>query len=552
MDIKTIVKLGRFKDIVVILLKYGFDDFVQRLDLPGAGLVKRINRIDEKLTTYERIRRALEDLGPTFIKFGQIMSLRPDLLPPPLIRELSKLQDEVAPEKLEDIRQVAEKGLGRPLNTVFCIFDEKPLAAASLSQVHRGVLCKEGLTVAVKIQRPRIKNKIEADLDIMATVAERIHENSEELQVYDLPNLVRVTRRNLLREMDFAREAQNMRIARSFNTDDSVIYIPEVYEEYCSQQVLVMEFIQGTKLKDVDNLTVEDPAVLARQGLSAAIKQILEDGFFHADPHPGNIVISGDNKKPLCLMDWGIVGRLSESDRYELIDLMKSVVDYDSRGMLNALLRLTNGGSGIDHRGLERGLLEVLDSFYATPIGDLNLGQLLLDITVLLREHKLRLEPDLVLMVKALVTAEGTARLIYPKLDVIKEAEGSVKQIASKRFEPGVIVRHIRTSLSDLLALYRLVPRRFLQIVDKLDQGKLMVRFEHENLGGLRQTLESISSRLTFAIIIAALIIGSSMIITTGVKPLLWGFPALGIIGYLISGVLGLWVIITIIRSRKY
>jgi ubiquinone biosynthesis protein len=550
MDLKTIAKLGRFKDIVFTLLKYGFDDFVQRLDLPWAGLFRKINRIDQKLNTYERIRHAVEDLGPTFIKFGQIMSLRPDLLPPPLIQELSKLQDDVAPEEFADIKKVAEKGLGRPLGTVFSVFDEQPLAAASLSQVHRGVLSKEGLTVAMKVQRPRIRNKIEADLDIMAAVAERIHENSDDMQVYDLPNLVRVTRRNLIRELDFSREARNMRIARSYNTDDSAVYIPQVYKEYCSQQVLVMEFIQGTKLKDLDGYMMEESAILARQGLKAAIKQILEDGFFHADPHPGNIVIS--DKKQLCLIDWGIVGRLSERDRYELIDLMKSIVDNDSRGMLNALLRLTNGGSGIDYRALERSLLDLLDSFYATPIGDLNLGQLLLDITVLLREHKLRLEPDLVLMVKALVTAEGTARMIYPELDVIKEAEGSVRHVASKRFEPGVMLRHIRTSLSDLLALYRLVPRRFSQIVDKLDRGELSVRFEHENLGGLRQTLEGVSNRLTFAIIIAALIIGSSMIITTGVRPLLWGFPVFGIIGYMISGILGLWVVVTIIRSKRY
>jgi len=550
MDLKTIAKLGRFKDIVFTLLKYGFDDFVQRLDLPWAGLFRKINRIDQKLNTYERIRHAVEDLGPTFIKFGQIMSLRPDLLPPPLIQELSKLQDDVAPEEFADIKKVAEKGLGQPLGTVFSVFDEQPLAAASLSQVHRGVLSKEGLTVAMKVQRPRIRNKIEADLDIMAAVAERIHENSDDMQVYDLPNLVRVTRRNLIRELDFSREARNMRIARSYNTDDSAVYIPQVYKEYCSQQVLVMEFIQGTKLKDLDGYMMEESAILARQGLKAAIKQILEDGFFHADPHPGNIVIS--DKKQLCLIDWGIVGRLSERDRYELIDLMKSIVDNDSRGMLNALLRLTNGGSGIDYRALERSLLDLLDSFYATPIGDLNLGQLLLDITVLLREHKLRLEPDLVLMVKALVTAEGTARMIYPELDVIKEAEGSVRHVASKRFEPGVMLRHIRTSLSDLLALYRLVPRRFSQIVDKLDRGELSVRFEHENLGGLRQTLEGVSNRLTFAIIIAALIIGSSMIITTGVRPLLWGFPVFGIIGYMISGILGLWVVVTIIRSKRY
>ena len=550
MDLKTISNLGRFKDIVVTLIKFGFEDLVQRLAVPGMGLVRKIHPMAREMDTYERIRHALEDLGPTFVKFGQIMSLRPDLLPQPLIRELTKLQDEVAPEELSDIREVVEKGLDKPLEEVFAVFDEQPLAAASLSQVHRGVLVGDGLVVAAKVQRPDIRHKIEMDLDILAAVADRLHERSEELQAYNLPNLVQVTKRNLLRELDFSREARNMKIARTYAGEDSAVYIPRVYEDYCSEHLLVMEYIQGTKLKHMDRDSLEEPAALARQGLKAAIKQILEDGFFHADPHPGNIMITNENR--LCLLDWGMVGRLSETDRYELIDLMKSLVERDTRALLNALLRITKGEAGVDRRALERDLLDLLDYFYATPIGDLNLGQLLLDMTALVREHNLRLQPDLVLMVKALVTAEGTARLIYPELDVISEAEGSVKQVAAKRFEPGAILRHVRASLSDLLALYRLVPRRFSQIIDKLDQGELSVRFEHQNLGGLRNTLDSVSNRLTFGIIIAALIIGSSMIITTGIKPLLWGFPALGIIGYLISGVLGLWLIFTIIRTRRY
>ena len=550
MDLKTISNLGRFKDIVVTLMKFGFDDLVQRLDVPGAGLVKKIHKVDRELSTYQRIRYALEELGPTFVKFGQIMSLRPDLLPPALIHELSKLQDEVGHEDYIKIKKVIEESLDKPLETVFSAFDEQPLAAASLSQVHHGVLAEGGLAVAAKVQRPGIRHKIEMDLDILAAIADRLHERSEELRAYDLPNLVRVTRRSLLRELDFTREARNMRIARSYASDDSAVYIPRVYEDYCSEQLLVMEYVKGTKLKEIERDSLEEPAALARQGLKAAIKQILEDGFFHADPHPGNMLIT--NEQRLCLLDWGMVGRLSETDRYELIDLMKSVVERDTRALLNALLRIANGEPGIDRRALERELLDLLDSFYATTIGDLNLGELLMDMTALVREHRLRLQPDLVLMVKALVTAEGTARLIYPELDVISEAEASVKQLAAKRFEPAAIIRHVRSSLSDLLALYRVLPSRFSEIVDKLDRGELSVRFEHENLGGLRNTLEGGSNRLTLGIIIAALIIGSSMIITTGVKPLLWGFPALGIIGYVISGVLGLWLIFTIIRTRRY
>ncbi len=550
MDLKTLSNLGRFKDIVMTLLKYGFDDLIDRLDIPGIELIKKIHKADHEMGTFERIRLALEDLGPTFVKFGQIMSLRPDLLPAPLIHELSKLQDEVTPVDFSEIRETLEKGIQRPLEEVFSIFDPEPLAAASVSQVHRGVLKEEGFIVSVKVQRPGIRSKIRTDLDILAAIAERLNERVENLKTYDLPNLVHVIRRNLLRELDFNREARNMKIARSYAGENPEIYIPEVYEKYCSERVLVMEYVQGTRLKDLEAGTLSDPQSLARQGLKAAIKQILEDGFFHADPHPGNLLITGDER--ICLMDWGMTGRLSERDRHELIDLLKSVVDKDSEAMVHALLRLGSAEEAINQRGLERELLDILDSYYAVPVKKMNIGQLLMAVTGLLRTYRLRLPPELVIMIKALVTAEGTARRIYPDLDIVSEAEGYISELALERFRPKSLWRNFRFALSQFFTLQQEVPRRLVEILNRMDRGELTLGFRHENLGGLRNTLDNITNRLTFGIIIAAMIIGSSMIITTGIGPLLFGFPALGVIGYLISGLLGLWLIFNIIRKRKY
>jgi ubiquinone biosynthesis protein len=549
-DLRTIARLGRFKDIVFTLIRYGFDDLVQRLDLPGTGVIKRIEKAGRELGTYERIRYAIEELGPTFVKFGQIMSLRPDLLPAPLIQELSRLQDEVAPEEFDTIKPVLQRSLGQDLTEIFAAFDEKPFASASLSQVHRGVLRQGNRTVAAKVQRPGIRRKIELDLDILETLVNRLNERSEDLRVYDLPNLVRIIRRNLLRELDFTREARNMKIARSTMDEEEGIYIPEAYDEYCSEQVLVMEYLEGTKLKDLETLPRDDAEGLARQGLNAAIKQILEDGFFHADPHPGNILVADGHR--LCVLDWGMVGRLSERDRYELVDLIKSLVEKDSEGLVDSLLLLAKGEYGIDRRAMERDLLEILDMYFAVPIKDMNLGHLLLDITAVLRSYRLRLPPDLVIMVKALITAEGTARQIYPELNVVSEAESSIRRIAAERFWPGRVWHTLRGSIRHLLALQRQFPLRAYQIMDKLDRGELAIRFEHENLEGLRKTLEHIFNRLTFGIITGAMIIGSTMIITTGVGPLLFGFPALGLIGYTISGLLGLWLVFNIIRTRKY
>ncbi len=550
MDLRTIARLGRFKDIVFTLIRYGFDDLVQRLDLPGTGVIKRIEKAGRELDTYERIRYALEELGPTFVKFGQIMSLRPDLLPPPLIRELSRLQDEVAPEEFDTIKPALQQSLGQDLTEIFSAFDEKSFASASLSQVHKGVLRELGRSVAVKVQRPGIRRKVELDLDILETLVNRLNERSEDLRVYDLPNLVRIIRRNLLRELDFTREARNMKIARSAMDEEEGIYVPEAYDEYCREQVLVMEYLEGTKLKDLEALPRDDAEILAKQGLNAAIKQILEDGFFHADPHPGNLLV--EDGRRLCLLDWGMVGRLSVRDRYELMDLIKSVVEKDSEGLVDSLLLLTKGEYGIDRRGMERDLLEILDTYFAVPIKDMNLGHLLLDITTLLRSYRLRLPVDLMIMIKALITAEGTARQIYPDLNVISEAESSIERLAAERFWPGRLWHNLRGSIRHFLALQRQFPLRAYQIMDKLDRGELAIRFEHENLEGLRKTLEHIFNRLTFGIIIGAMIIGSTMIITTGVGPLLFGFPALGLVGYMISGLLGLWLVFNIIRTRKY
>jgi ubiquinone biosynthesis protein len=548
-DIRTLATVGRFKDIVFTLLKYGFDDLVERLELPGIGLVKKIHKPEHNLGTYERIRFAMEDLGPTFVKLGQMMSLRPDLLPAGLIRELTKLQDDVSALDYSEIQEVLETELKGPVDKVFSKLETRAVAAASLSQVHRGVLKTDGRVVSVKVRRPGIRRTIEKDLDILEAVAVRVHERSEDLRSYDLPNLVRETRRLFLREIDFTREAANIKIARAHRRNEDA-YIPEVFEELSTERMLVMEFIEGKKLRDLDTETLEDPRSLAVQGLKSAIKQILEDGFFHADPHPGNLLLSDD--KGLCLLDWGMVGRLTRDDRYDLFLFITSVVEQDSGRLTDALISMAAAEGDVDRRTLERGLLEILDYYGSLPIKDLNIGSLLLDISTLIRKHRLRLPPDLVIMIRALVTAEGTARLIYPDLNVVAEAESTVKGLAAKQFRPAIVLKKLRSSFSQLLAMQRQIPRRIARIANKIERGDLAIRFEHENLGGLIRTLENASSRLTLGIILAALIIGSSMLITTTVGPSMFGVPAIGVVGYLISAVIGLWLAFNIIRSRRF
>ena len=550
MDWKTLTSLGRFKDIIMVLLRYGFDDLVDRLNIPGTKFMRKKSPIDHPLDTFERIRYACEELGPTFVKFGQMASLRPDLVPAALITELSKLQDDVALVDMSQISAAIEQSTGKPLKETFAVFDVTPVAAASISQVHRGVLAVDGRIASVKVQRPGIRSKMRTDLDILAILAEQLHERVEELNSFDLPNLVRLIKKTLLRELDFRSEARHMKIARIHAGEGADVYIPEVYEAYCSEHLLVMEFIQGAKLKDFKRESIADPELLARQGLVAAIDQILKHGFFHADPHPGNILIMPEGR--MCLIDWGMTGRLSERDRHQLIGLLQAVLEKDGEAIVHALLRIGHAEAVIDQRALERDLLDILDLHFAVPIQEMNIGQLLMAITDLLRTYRLRLPPGLVIMIKALVAAEGTARRIYPELDVVSEAKAHISKLAAQRYTPESVLRRLRFTFTQLFSLQKEIPSRLESLLGKADRNELTLGFRHENLTGLIHTLENVASRVTFGIITAAMIVGSSMIITTGVKPLLFGFPALGVIGYLFSGVLGMWLLINIIRKRKY
>jgi ubiquinone biosynthesis protein len=549
MDFSTIAKLGRFKDIVTTLMSYGLDEVVQRLNFPGSRLIQRIYSVEQEMGIYERIRRVLEDLGPTFIKFGQIMSLRPDLLPTDLLFELSKLQDDVPPVETAEIRTVVTKSLRQSIESVFSTFDNDVVAAASISQVHRAVLKKEGAIVVAKVRRPGIRKKIQADLNILESIAHRLHNNSEDLKPYDLPNLVSVLRRSLIREIDFRIEAQNLKIASTFAADTDV-HIPKVYHDYCSEHLLIMEYVQGEKIRDIDPGR-EDAFDLAKQGLNAAIKQILSDGFFNADPHPGNLLITPDRK--LCILDWGMVGHLTERDRYELIDMLKSVIDKDSDALVHVLLRLSKTDNGvIDRRALERELLSILNNYFAVPIKDVHIGKLLLAIMSLLRTYHLQLPTDLVIMVKALVTAEGTARLLYPELDIVSEAKNYISRLAEQRYNPGNLWKSLQTNVSNIWTAQRDIPWQLLNIFSKLEGGTLGLHFHLDKLERLVNSLDNSSNRLTAGIIVAALIVGSSMIITTGVGPFIFGFPVLGVIGYFISSVMGLWLVVTILRGKKY
>jgi len=551
MDILALSKLGRFRDIVGVLFKYGFDDVAERLQLPGKILIAKTRIAGPEMTTWERLRHTLEELGPTFVKFGQILSLRGDLLPAELIKELEKLQDSVAPVPFDEIMGVLKKALKRPLDELFSLIDEEPLAAGSLAQVHGAVLKDENVPVALKIRRPDIVRVVEIDLQILEGAVPYLSEHLEFARTYDFVNLVKELKRALLRELNFTLEARNMQIISQSLAGEKDVIIPQVYEDYTRSAVLTMDLIEGLKLKDLEPENIAEREQLARTGIRLVVKQVLENGFFHADPHPGNFLIIDGRK--VCLLDWGVVGILPSETRYEMVELIAAIVDMEAEKVFDILLSLTGANvAQINEKLLLRDILEILHLYHSVTIGRLDLGQLLMDLNNMLRTHHIKLPSDLALMFKALVTAEGTARKLYPELDVIAEIEPFINQLGIERWSLSQVWRRFTRQLRLYLKLQSSLPGAMQRILQKVEQGELDIKFKHENLGGLQKSLDNVSNRLSFSIILGAVIIGSSMIITTGVKPLIFGYPAIGLVGYLISAVLGLIVAFNIFRSRKF
>ena len=550
MDLKAVAHLGRFREITTTLVKYGFDDIVDRLDIPGRKYLEKIRVHTQHLTTWERIRKVLEELGPTYIKCGQILSQRADLLPRELLEELRKLQDEVPPEDFPEMKKVLEKNFDRPLDQIFSEIEEIPIAAASLAQVHRAVLRENGSEVALKIQRPGITETIKMDFDILERIAVRLDGRIESLKVYNLPQLVQRIRKLMLQELNFIQEMRNMQVVRTRLNPDEGIVVPDVYPQYCSKFLITMELSRGSKMKDVRIHELKNRATMAKKGVSFSMSHALEYGFFHADPHPGNILIDEDEN--MILLDWGMVGRLTERVRYELVDLITAVVDNDVEEVTEALISFTTGRENVNRNMIQNEVLEIISHFTSMPLKEINLGQVLMDLTSILRSQGRILTTDLSIMIKSLITAEGTARMLYPDLDVIREAEPIVRRISKERYRPQYLLKGLQKNIRYFYKFQHQLPRQVMDIITQLDRGDLAIRFQHQNLEGLQGTLEKIINRLVIGIIIGTMFLGSGMIIMAGTGPLIWGYPALGLFGYIIAIILSLRLIFSMIRSRKH
>jgi len=553
---RTYRHLNRYRQILAVLFKYGFEDLINLLKIEqyieiGLQLISR-NRRDrlEKLTRAQRIRLALEELGPTFIKLGQVLSTRPDLIPIEFIRELSRLQDKVPASPYGGIRKIIELELGISPDKLFASFDETPFASASIGQVHRAEL-PDGESVAVKVQRPGIRKIIEVDLEIMLHLATLMERHVEEISLHQPVKIVEEFARTLEREIDYQSEATGMeRTAQQF-LNDQRIYIPKVYRETSTSRVITMEFVDGIKVSEVDQLVSAglDRNVITDRGADLLLKQIFEYGFFHADPHPGNIFVLPGNV--ICLIDFGMMGTVGLQVRENFVELIDAVVHKHESKATQMILKLTNRELEPDLRALEKDVANFMGQHLYKPLKDIHIGNLLHQLFEIASLHRLIIPPDIFLMMKALATVEGVALMLNPKFDMVAKATPFIEKVMLARYHPKRLAGDVFELGVEMVGLMRQLPRDMLEISRMIKQQKLSLNMELRGLETTLTSLGQISNRIAFSIIIAGLIIGSSIIVISEIPPLLYGISLIGIILFLTGAIMGLWLLFAILRSGR-
>ncbi|MGV3572286.1 MAG: ABC1 kinase family protein [Ramlibacter sp.] len=555
--------LARLSDIVSVLVRYGFGDLVRRIGL--ADLLERAGRTLQwpdaqeyaQLPPPARVRRAMEDLGPAFVKLGQVLATRMDLFEPEWIAEFSRLQDHARPVPYEAIRAQLTEDLGGAPEEVFAEFDREPMAAASLAQVYRARL-HSGEAVVVKVRRPGIRPVVEADLRLLARLAQMLEGESATLRAFAPQQIVQEFARSLRRELDFATEARNgRRMARNFagySDDDApapgepVIAIPEVYwecERACVQELV--EGIPGSDLAAVDAAGL-DRRVLARRGARAVLKMILQDGFFHADPHPGNVFYLADQR--VAFIDFGMVGRLTDQRREQVLRLLMGLVDRQPAGVADVLADWA-GDEVADFEGLLADIEAFADQYRGVPLGQLRLGAMLTEAVAILRQHRLKLPADLSLLVKAFVSLEGMGRELDPAFDMAGHAWPVLRRTMRAQYAPRVLLRRGWSALLDAASLLSALPRDLSRLLRAARKGRLDVHIEVRNLTHVANQLDRAVSRLVVGIVVAALIIGSSIVMTVPGGPSLLGLPVFGLLGFVGAVAGGLWLLLSIRRSGR-
>lgn len=553
----TYSHLSRYREIISVLFKYGFTDLVDLFFFDkalGRGLKRIFARRKsgagpaEGLSGFSRIRLAMEELGPTFIKLGQALSMRPDFVPVELMDELARLQDNVPPSPYDEIKKIIESELGRPVEAVFESFEKDPLASASIGQVHKARL-KDGREVAVKVRRPGIASMIAVDIGILYHLALKAQQHIEEFAFIKPTKIVEEFARTIARELDFRIEAAHMeRFAANFK-DDSHIHIPEVIHELTGKQVLCMEFIYGVKVSDMDELDRLgiDKKLITKRGADIVLKQIFDHGFFHSDPHSGNIFVLPNGV--IVMLDFGQVGMVDQQTKEDFVDLIDSVVHENPMLATRQLLRITLWDKRPDTRLLEKDVADFMARHLYKTLKDLNIAELVQDLLEMVSRHRLRIPPDIFLMMKALATIEGIARRLDPDFDMIAQAEPFISQVKLGRLAPHRVAEETLAFSAEAIRFIKHFPTDMLELSKLIREQKLYLSLSSDSIDKIISSQYKLGKRISLSIICAALFIASPIMIASNTPPVIGGSSFPGIAGLAVAGFLGVFLVISAFRK---
>lgn len=542
--------LNRFKEVSNILIKHGFGFIFDRVDLR-----KILGRKTAELPHAEiasapvRLRYAIQELGPTYVKLGQLISTRPDLISPAYIKELEKLQNDVPPFSFQEVLDICRSENIDP-DRDFSYISPEPIAAASIAQVHTAIL-KNGDKVVLKVQRPGIEKMVHTDLEILGELAKLIEKRTYWGKLYEVTKIVDELAEAIINEMDFEHEARNADMFfNNFQGDKNVI-IPRVYWEFTRRRVLTLEYVEGVKISNFAELKNADldTAKICTHLVDALFKQIYEHGFFHADPHPGNIAVGPGEK--IIFYDFGQVGVIDDFLKETCIELLLGMMRYNVDKVTRALIQLGIGNNSVNRTELKHDITRLQQKYYGLPLSQIKMGEALGELVELSSRYRIRIPPELSLMAKMLMTVENMVAQLHPQLSIVDMAEPYGRKVLMKRYSPGKIKEKVQNLALDYASFLESAPRELEDILLLVKEGELKVKMEHTNLNRFMMRADIISNRIALAIILASIIIGTSLIVDNTNSYIINRFPLIET-GFSLAMILGLFLVYSIIKRGRF